>query len=53
MVTTIESTLYIDIQAQKPAAFCPRCCGERYAPSLICLRCERTGYDAGGTQHLL
>lgn len=39
----IEQTLYIDNQAQKPACFCRRCGGERYAPSLICLRCERRG----------
>ena len=36
----IESTLYIDPQDRKPACFCPRCGGERYRPSLICLRCE-------------
>ena len=41
MSTKIESVLYIDSQNQKPAAFC-RCCGsELYAPSLVCLRCER------------
>ena len=39
---TIEPTLYIDLQAQIPASYCPRCGGARYAPSLICLRCERT-----------
>ena len=39
----IESTLYIDPQDRKPACFCPRCGGERYRPSLICLRCERRG----------
>ena len=43
MIQTIEGSLYIDIQAQIPACFCPRCGGERYAPSLICSRCERAG----------
>ena len=38
-----ESILYIDPQAAKPAAFCPVCGGECYAPSLICIRCERRG----------
>ena len=37
----IEPTLYIDPQAQVPAFYCPVCGGARYAPSLICLRCER------------
>ena len=41
MSTKIESVLYIDIQSQRPAAFCPVCGTELYAPSLICLRCER------------
>lgn len=41
MSTNIEFLLYIDIQDEKPAAFCPECGGELYAPSLICLRCER------------
>ena len=39
----IEPVLYTDIQAEKPASFCERCDGERYAPSLICSRCERNG----------
>lgn len=39
----IEPTLYIDPQNQKPACFCRRCGGARYAPSLVCLRCERSG----------
>lgn len=43
MSTNIESTLYIDPGAQKHAGFCHRCGGEIYAPSLICLRCERRG----------
>ena len=38
---TIEQTLFMDIQAQVPAAFCPVCGGELYAASLICARCER------------
>lgn len=53
MVSTIEGSLYIDIQAQKPAAFCPHCGGERYAPSLICSRCERNAHDSDGTERLL
>jgi len=36
----IRITLFIDPQTQLPAAFCPVCGGECYAPSLICLRCE-------------
>lgn len=36
----IQLTLFIDPQTIPPAAFCPFCGGERYAPSLICLRCE-------------
>ena len=42
MTNAIEGKLYIDPQDQKPAAFCPVCGGERYAPSLICIRCERS-----------
>ena len=37
----IEQMLYIDPQMQIPACFCHRCGGERYAPSLVCIRCER------------
>ena len=36
----IQLTLFIDPQTIPAAAFCPICGGERYAPSLICLRCE-------------
>ena len=36
-----ESSLYYDPQMAKPARFCPSCGGECYAPSLICIRCER------------
>ena len=43
MKITIEPVLYTDIQAQIPACFCALCGGERYAPSLICSRCERRG----------
>lgn len=42
-MATIEQTLFIDPQAQIPAAYCPVCGGERYAPSLVCSRCERRG----------
>ena len=41
MAAIIEPTLYIDPQSLPPASFCPRCGGERYAPSERCLRCER------------
>ena len=37
----IEPMLYVDEQSLAPAAFCQVCGGERYAPGLICLRCER------------
>ena len=37
----IESGLFADPQAEKPACFCPVCGGELYLPSLTCLRCER------------
>lgn len=43
MIETTEGTLYIDLQAQVPQCCCPECGGERYSPSLICLRCERRG----------
>ena len=36
----ISLTLFIDPQTLPPAAFCPCCGGERYAPGLHCLRCE-------------
>lgn len=41
MSITIEPALFTDPGAQIPAAYCPECGGELYAPSLICLRCER------------
>ena len=37
----MEETLYLDLQAIPPDAFCPVCGGEQYLPSLRCLRCER------------
>ena len=37
----IESALFSDPQAQTPAASCPRCGGDLYAPSLHCERCEK------------
>lgn len=43
MKITIESTVFVDTQAERAACFCVRCGGERYAPSLICIRCERAG----------
>lgn len=42
MSINIESILYIDSGQQKPAAFCAKCGAELYAPSLSCLRCERS-----------
>ena len=41
MIPLIEPMLYIDIQQAVPACFCETCGGERYAPGLVCLRCER------------
>ena len=41
MYHAIEQTLYIDEQAKKPAGFCQKCGGALYAPSMICLRCQR------------
>lgn len=43
MSTKIEPVLYIDSQRKKPAGFCEICGREVYAPSLVCLRCERRG----------
>ena len=37
----IQGNLYIDPQDQVPAGYCPHCGGALYAPSLICIRCER------------
>ena len=39
----IEPVLYLDPQQAAPACLCRRCGGERYAPGLGCLRCERRG----------
>ena len=39
----MEGTLFYDPQAAVPASVCPRCGGECYAPSLVCIRCERRG----------
>lgn len=44
MNTILESTLYIDPQAQRPAGFCLRCGGECYAPTQSCARCLRDGF---------
>ena len=44
MKTTIESTLFIDTQSQKPTDRCARCGGEIYAPGGSCLRCRREGF---------
>ena len=40
-MNAIVGTLFLDPQAEKPVCYCPRCGGERYWPSLVCLRCER------------
>ena len=41
MSEAIQPTLYIDIQTIPPMFFCPRCGGECYPPTGICIRCER------------
>lgn len=41
MGTKIQSVLYIDPQSKPPAGFCKKCLGALYAPSMICLRCQR------------
>lgn len=41
MTNLIRQNLYLDPQDQVPACKCPRCGGAQYAPSLICIRCER------------
>jgi len=45
MEPKIEPTLYIDIQAAKPACLCSRCGGAVYWPGLYCLRCQVSGHD--------
>lgn len=44
MGLSIESSLFIDTQAQKPSGFCPRCGGEVYPPGNRCARCLRDGF---------
>ncbi|HIT34249.1 MAG TPA: hypothetical protein IAC31_06460 [Candidatus Faecousia intestinigallinarum] len=41
MHQNVESTLFSDPQAVRPAGYCPLCGGALYPPSLTCLRCER------------
>ena len=41
MNRSIESVLYIDIQARPPAAHCEICGSELYLPGKTCLRCQR------------
>ncbi len=41
MKDIVLPALFLDDQDRKPACFCPRCGGERYTPSLVCIRCER------------
>ena len=43
MIRFLEPMLYIDAQAEKPVCLCEKCGGECYAPSLVCIRCERRG----------
>ena len=43
MNVTIEQSLYTDPQAAVPAAYCPRCGGALWLPSLRCIRCEKEG----------
>lgn len=37
------SVLFVDPQTERPGDYCPLCGGERYFPSLVCIRCERDG----------
>lgn len=41
MAQTIQPVLYIDVQGEKPAAYCEICGGALYRPGLICIRCQR------------
>ena len=41
MINILEQVLYIDPQNQIPACYCRVCGGARYAPSLVCIRCQR------------
>ena len=41
----IERMLHVDPQQEAPACYCSRCGGARYAPSLICIRCEEEADD--------
>lgn len=38
----IEQVLYVDIQAERPAGFCPACGRELYVPTLTCRYCEKS-----------
>ena len=42
MMDIWEQILFTDPQDQIPACYCARCGGARYAPSLTCIRCERS-----------
>lgn len=37
----LPTQIHSDPQGEKPAAFCPTCGSELYAPGKTCLRCER------------
>ena len=43
MTDILEQILFTDPQDQVPACYCTLCGGARFAPSLICIRCERRG----------
>ena len=43
MMDILEQILFTDPQDQVPACYCTLCGGARFAPSLICIRCERSG----------
>ena len=43
MMDILEQILFVDPQDQIPACYCGRCGGARYAPSMVCIRCERRG----------
>ena len=42
MMDILEQILFTDPQDQVPACYCARCGGARYAPSLTCIRRERS-----------
>ena len=43
MMDILEQILFTDPQDQVPVCYCTLCGGARFAPSLVCIRCERRG----------